>query len=255
MSTPSQALAGTQPATVSDLQSHDAPATHQVTDGSIQPVTPSKILMIAPTGGESALVPPDQVDSYLAKGAKVGVRMTAPDGKQKAIVPFDQQDQYQKQGATWDVHPDNDSAKAFLTQRQQAPDDFEAQQDEAKQSVESGAGPAAAYMKPGQTAAAVGGMLAAGSAAGIVSGIMGLAAPGVITEEVATGLLDEFGAPIARQIAKEGPSVLGKGFQLATKWIQAHPTTAKAVIETVGVAAAVKILGKMAKLAQEFGGK
>lgn len=98
MSTPSQALAGTQPVTVSG----------------IQPVTPSKILMIAPTGGESALVPPDQVDSYIAKGAKVGVRMTAPDGKQKAIVPFDQQDQYQKQGATWDVHPDNDSAKNYL---------------------------------------------------------------------------------------------------------------------------------------------
>ena len=67
--------------------------------------------MVAPGGGEAAYVPQDQVASYEAKGAKIGIRMTAPDGQEKAIVPFDQQDSYQKQGATWDAHPDNDAVK------------------------------------------------------------------------------------------------------------------------------------------------
>src|SRR5258708_6862147 len=98
----------------------------QTTPTAQPPAAPSQVLMVAPSGGESAYVPQEQVADYQSKGAKVGIRMTAPDGKQKAIVPFDQQDAYQKQGATWDVHPDNDAAKTFLAQHQQQ-GGFEAQ--------------------------------------------------------------------------------------------------------------------------------
>jgi hypothetical protein len=240
MSTPSQPLTGAQPSQPSQ-----------------------QLLMIAPTG-EAAYVPQEQVPDYESKGGKIGVRMTAPDGNQKAIVPFDQQDTYQKQGATWDSHPDNDAAKAFLTQRSVA----QSRSQTPGKALVTGPDGGMMYMDvpPGHeasteqanqkgtvTGAVTGaGMLATAATAGLAAE---LAAPGVITEEAATGLLDEFGEPITRQIVKEGPSILGKGFQIATKWVQAHPTTARAVIETAGVAVGMKVLGKMAKLAEEFGGK
>ncbi len=221
--------------------------------------TPSQILMIAPGGGESAYVPQDQVSSYESKGAKIGIRMVAPDGKEKAIVPFDRQDAFQKQGAKWDSSPDNDAAKTFLTNRSVAqsrsqtpgkarvigPDGMPMLMD-VPQGQE--ASTEAANQKGQTLGAAVGAGMVATAGLGAA-----LAVPGVITEEAATGLLDEFGEPITREIVKQGPSLLGKGFQATTEWATAHPTQAKLIIEGAGIAGGLKILSGMSKFAKEFG--
>ena len=98
----------------------------------------------------------------------------------------------------------------------QKPSDFEASQDEVKRLVESGAGPAAAYMKPGQTAEALAGMLAAG-------GTAGLFAPATGTATVGTGILDASGAEITKDIATQGPSVARAGANLLLNAIKSHP--------------------------------
>ena len=202
-------------------------------------------------------MPPDQVASYEAKGAKVGVRMTAPDVREKAIVPLDQQDSYQKQGATWDAHPDNDVVKNFMTQRQQQAQTDSFNRTDANMSRALSGQPMStpqdqAQFEEGKGSGTITGstILATGA---LGAGISALTAGSPITTEVATGLVDEFGEPITRETISRGPSILGKGFQTAVQWVAGHPTTAKAVSETAGVAAGMKIVGKMAKPAQEFG--
>ena len=250
-SAPAGAPAQPQPAP----QSTNAPATQ---DNGDSQASPQQILMIAPSG-EAAYVPQDQVANYESKGGKVGIRMTAPDGKEKAIVPFDRQDDFQKQGAKWDVHPDNDAAKTFLTNRSVAqsrsqtpgkarvigPDGMPMLMD-VPQGQE--ASTEAANQKGQTLGAAVGAGMVATAGLGAA-----LAVPGVITEEAATGLLDEFGEPITREIVKQGPSLLGKGFQATTEWATAHPTQAKLIIEGAGIAGGLKILSGMSKFAKEFG--
>lgn len=98
----------------------------------------------------------------------------------------------------------------------QKPSDFEASQDEVKRLAESGAGPAAAYMKPGQTATALGGMLAAGSTAGLF-------APSVGTATVGTGILGPEGAEITKDVATQGPSIARAGINAAVGAMRAHP--------------------------------
>jgi hypothetical protein len=252
-----KALAGYTPPSSAAAQSQPQAAD----DSSSATATPSQILMIAPSGSEAAYVPPDQVDSYLAKGAKVGIRMTAPDGKQKAIVPFDRQDDFQKQGATWDVHPDNDAAKAFLTQRSVSQSRSQAPgkarvigPDGMPMLMDVPQGQESSTEAANQRGQAIGTAVGAGTVATVGLGAA-LAAPGIITEEAATGLLDEFGEPITREIIKQGPSLLGKGFQAASEWAAANPMTAKTLIGTVGLGAAVKVWHVLSKIEQEFGGK
>lgn len=241
-----------QPAAQSQPQGAD--------DSSSTTGTPSQILMIAPSG-ETAYVPQDQVSGYESKGGKVGIRMTAPDGKEKAIVPFDRQDDFQKQGAKWDSSPDNDAAKAFLTQRSvsqsrsQAPGKARVTgPDGMPMMMDVPQGQEASTEAANQKGQAIGTAVGAGTVATLGLGAA-LAAPGVITEEAATGLLDEFGEPITREIIKQGPSLLGKGFQAATQWAAANPLTAKTLIGTVGLAGAVKVWHVLSKIEQEFGGK
>jgi hypothetical protein len=69
--------------------------------------------VIAPDG-TSGSIPQSQIPGALKAGGKLGVRMTAPDGSQ-GIIPFDQQDAAQKAGAKWDVHPENDAVKQYMT--------------------------------------------------------------------------------------------------------------------------------------------
>lgn len=232
-----------QQATTAQTQQPSADSTGSTDSQQPDNATPP-LLMIAPSG-EAAYVPQEQVANAQAKGAKIGIRMTAPDGKEKAVVPFDLQDGAQKQGATWDVSPDNDNAKAYLTKQKSGPlmdsglvnPDLYGSEKQAEKQV--GAGLASAY-KTGAVMAATG---AVGGA---------LAAPTAVTAEVSTGLVDEFGAPIARQIVSQGPSLIGQGFKAAVTWAMAHPTTAKLIIEGAGVAGALKILHGMAKLDKEF---
>lgn len=243
--------AGNGGASTQPTQPQSAANATAAPDSSAPPATARQILMIAPSG-EKAYVPQDQVASYEANGAKVGIRMTAPDGKEKAIVPFDQQDAYQKQGATWDLSPDNDAAKAFLTQRQQDASSRTNMNMTRAMSGRAMSTPAdQAQFDAGKKAGTIAG------ASIIAGGTLGaaLAAPGVITEEAATGLLDEFGEPITREIIKQGPSLLGKGFQAATQWATAHPTLVKEIIKVGGIAGALKVFGTMSKLEKEFGGK
>jgi len=235
-------------------------AANPVTSANPATPQPGQILMVAPSG-EAAYVPQDQVADYQSKGGQLGVRMTAPDGKEKAIVPFNQQDAYQKQGATWDVTPDNDAVKAFVTQRSVAQS---RSQTPGKAMVPVMGEPRMMMVDvpQGQEASAEqasdkGQAIAGGVGVGMLAtaGLAGLAVPGVITEEAASGLVDEFGGPITREIIKQGPSVLGKAFQATTEWATSHPITAKVIIDGAGITGGLAILNKMRKLAGEFGGK
>jgi flagellar biosynthesis chaperone FliJ len=80
--------------------------------------TTPNVLMLAPDGS-LGYVPSPNVEAAISNGGKVAVRMTAPDGS-KGVIPFDNQDAAQKQGASWDVSPDNDATKAYMSWRQQA---------------------------------------------------------------------------------------------------------------------------------------
>ena len=98
----------------------------------------------------------------------------------------------------------------------QKPSDFEASQDEVRRLAESGAGPAAAYMKPAQTGTALAGMLAAGSTAGLF-------APAAGTATVGTGILGPEGAEITKDVATQGPSIARAGINAAVSAMKAHP--------------------------------
>lgn len=258
-SQPQSAADSNNVSTVSDLQSTSAPATHQLTENGIQPVAAGKILMVAPSG-ETAYVPPDKVAANEANGAEVGIRMVAPDGS-KAVVPFSKQDTNQKNGAKWDSSADNDAAKNFLTQRSvsqsrsQAPGKARVTgPDGMPMLMDVPQGQESSTEAANQRGQAIGTAVGAGTVATLGLGAA-LAAPGIITEEAATGLVDEFGEPITREIIKQGPSLLGKGFQAASEWAAAHPMTAKTLIGTVGLAGAVKVWHVLSKIDQEFGGK
>jgi hypothetical protein len=75
------------------------------------------VLMVM--NGQTAYVPINQAENAIGQGAELGVRMTDSQGN-KAVVPFSQQDTAQKNGAQWDVTPENDATKAYMTWRQQA---------------------------------------------------------------------------------------------------------------------------------------
>ena len=99
-----------------------APATNTAQPAQAQPdptqdsTSPQQILMLGPDGS-TAYISPDKVAANEANGAEVGIRMLGPDGS-KAVIPFSKQDVNQQNGAKWDSSsPDNDAAKAFLTQR------------------------------------------------------------------------------------------------------------------------------------------
>ena len=214
--------------------------------------------MLGPDGS-TAYISPDKVAANEANGAEVGIRMLGPDGS-KAVIPFSKQDVNQQNGAKWDSSsPDNDAAKAFLTQRSVS----QSRSSTRGKAMVTGPDGTPMFMDvpPGQEAsteaanqkgAATGAAIGAGTLATAGLGAA-LAAPGIITEEVATGLLDEFGEPITREIIKQGPSLVGKGFQVTAQWAAAHPTTAKAIIEIAGVTGAVQIWNRLSKLAKEFG--
>ncbi|HTB91338.1 MAG TPA: hypothetical protein VK728_00820 [Candidatus Sulfotelmatobacter sp.] len=82
-----------------------------------QQQSPSSVLMVM--NGQTAYVPISQAENAIGQGGELGVRMTDSQGN-RAIVPFSQQDRAQQNGATWDVTPENDATKAYMTWRQQA---------------------------------------------------------------------------------------------------------------------------------------
>lgn len=82
-----------------------------------QSTNPASVLMVM--NGQTAYVPVSQAENAIGQGGELGVRMTDSQGN-KAVVPFSQQDAAQKNGANWDVTPENDATKAYMTWRQQA---------------------------------------------------------------------------------------------------------------------------------------
>lgn len=76
-------------------------------------LTPVSILMLDPDGN-TVHIPADHVPDALKDGGKIGVRMIAPDGSPH-VIPFDNQDAAQRDGGKWDVSPDNDAVKRYVS--------------------------------------------------------------------------------------------------------------------------------------------
>lgn len=109
--------------------------------------------------------------------------------------------------------------------RKAEPSDFESEQDEVKREVESGESPSAAYMKPGQTASALSGMLTVGSTAGAFAP----AASAGVGEELANGIKIFRDAESGQFVKAAGPSLVGRIpgiLKSAYDWAAANPLKA-----------------------------
>lgn len=106
--------------------------------------------------------------------------------------------------------------------------DFQQEAEEAKEAVEHGESPAAAYMKPGQTATALNAMLTVGGAAGgVAAGLEAIGSKAVpAAKMVATGLVDELGNPIMREQAAEKVGKIPGILKASYDWAKANPVKA-----------------------------
>lgn len=191
--------------------------------------------------GAPVYVPQENVQKAISDGGyKLSVDMTDPQGN-KWHVPFDQQDKAQKEGKyTWDVSPENDAVKSYMTQQEQ-PTQFSypaagpggmivtttMPKQKADQLEQEGRD---ARTEAGKQAIIATATMGAGALVGPALEFLGIGAEAVAPEaqKIGTGLYDEFGKEIFKDVAPEAKRFAGK--------ILSNPTVQKAIKHTVRAA-------------------